>query len=211
MIDFIKNLFNKKPIPQVTEIDDELNDILEEMQDDVDIVDYSTYPDPVINNIGSDKTVLWLDDMTNMKTLYDLDVNKIKVSYNEDVNKDFNNISCFGKYAGFIAEKYMHMEEGDRLKVDYALVDITLGYGIKLTNGYYVEYDGVDIMLDLLKLNPDMKFMFCSAHTLNRKNPTVNHFFTKFEDATGLDISNYYINKNSDRYVDIHKLLYEDR
>ena len=208
-MNFIKNLFSNKSTAQVTEIDDELNDILEEMQDDVDIVDYSVYPDPDIKNIGSDKTILWLDDMTNMKVLYGLDINKVKNIYKEDINKDFNIINCFGKYAGFIAEKYIHSD--DRLKIDYALVDITLGYGIKLTNGDYVEYDGVDIMLDLLKLNPDMKFMFCSAHTLNRKNPTVNGFFTKFEDATGLDISNYYINKNSDRYVDIHKLLYEDR
>jgi len=207
MFNRIKNLFKRKEDKSKSTSEIELDEILDSIQDGVDFIDYDTYPNPEIIDNNSDKTILFLDDIDNMWYLYNLDLNKIKEKYGHDVKKEFNIIKCFGETAGFTAHKFICK---NYKKVDYAILDITLGYGVKLKNSEYVEYDGIDVFLKLYEKNPDMKFIFCTAHTLNIKNPTVGYFFKKFEKVTGLNFKDYYVSKNSDRYESIYKLLYED-
>jgi hypothetical protein len=200
----IKDLFKKKVSEKINN-ESLLDDLLNGIQDGVEEIDYDKYPNPEIIDNGSDKTILFLDDMVNMWFLYDLDIHEIKDKYKKDVYEDFNIIKCFGREAGFTAHKFIFK---NYKKVDFAILDITLGYGVKLLNGEYVEYDGIDVFLELYKRNPDMKFLFCTAHTLNIKNPTVGYFFKKFESETGLKFKDHYLNKNSKRSEAIYKLLY---
>ena len=66
----------------------------------------------------------------------------------------------------------------------------------------------IDIAIKLLELNPDIKFKFISAHTLNKRNYTMVNYFNKFESVTNLDISKYYIYKNGYMCKDIYNFLY---
>ena len=203
MFDKLKKLLNFKS-KDSEEISD-FDNILDDIQDSVVSIDYDRYPDPEIIDNGKEETILFLDDIPNMWYLYNTDMDRIKSEHGRDIRKEFNIIKCLGEKAGFTAHKFIFK---DYKKVDYAILDITLGFGVKLTNSEYVEYDGIDVLLELYKRNPDMKFIFCTAHTLNKKNPTVGYFFKKFESATGLKFEDHYVNKNSDRYKDIFKLLY---
>jgi len=208
MLNIFKRFFKKEKNDNNKEYNNkELDKLLTDIQDGVESIDYDKYGNPGISRVENGKTILILDDIQNMWYLYGEDFKDIKRVYDKDVNEDFNIITCLGPKAGFIAHKFIH-ENYEH--VDYAILDITLGYGVKLTNGDYVEYDGIDVFLELYKRNPDLKFIFCTAHTLNKKNPTVGFFFKKFEDATGLNFSNYYLNKNSERYKRIYELLYKD-
>jgi len=207
MFNKIKNFFKlyKKETPLS---EDALEDLLQGLQDGKAVVDYNDYPSPEIIENNKDKTIFFLDDISNMWYLYNSDIITIKKKHDVDLLKEFNIIKCFGEKAGFSAYKFT---ETEYRKVDYAILDITLGYGIKLRSGEYIEYDGIDIFLRLRELNPDIKFIFCTAHTLNKKNPTVGYFFDKFESNTGLKFKDYYLNKSSDRAAVIYNLLYNPK
>lgn len=200
----IRSLFKKEDKPEEKDLDS-LEDILTEMQYTASEIDFSEYPDPEIIDNGADKTLLILDDMSNIKLLYNLDFKKIKDNFNKDVLKDFNIVYCLGNQAGFTAHKFILNTD---TKIDYAILDITLGYGVKLISGEYIEFDGVDVFRELYIKNKDLNYIFCTAHSLNRKNPTVNSFFTKYEDIVKKNIKDNYVNKNSDRYLHIKNLLY---
>lgn len=171
-------------------------------------IDFNLYTEPEITgNLSSDKSLLILDDVELMRNLYSSDFRRVSRSFNKDVNKDFKLIYAIGQNCGYEAFKYIDICNN---KVDYALLDITLGTVVKTKTGKHVEIDGVDIVMLLLEKNPDVKFKFVSAHTLNRYNHTMQYYFNKFERSTGLNISNHFIFKNDNRHNELYKLLYND-
>jgi len=204
MLNYIKELFFKKDKKEKDTYADDMFDGIEVMEEDID---YSEYPDPIIIDSKQDKNILFLDDINNVWLLYEDDILTIKNIYGKDIYKDFNIIKCLNTTAGFTAHKFISTSN---IKIDYAIIDITLGYGVKLNDGRYIEYDGIDVLLSLLKKNKDLKFIFSTAHSLNRKNATINYYFNKFEHATKLKFEDYYMNKNDERYKTIYKLLYKD-
>lgn len=161
----------------------------------VDCVDYDTFPNPLMHKGKSDLVLLTLDDITESDFLFNIDFQEIYNITRFDPQEVFTTVKCLGPEAGFIAHKYLL----DAYKIDYAVLDITLGYSIKLNNGSYIEYDGVDIALEIMEKFPNAKIAFCSAHAMNRDNNMINKFIDKFEKTTGMNIDKHYINKNGDR------------
>ena len=169
---------------------------------DLDNLDLSVFKEPTIYGIG-DKKLLLLDDVGMMYNLYKITFGKINRLYNVNVENNFSIVSSIGKLSGYMAYKYILNN-----KIDYALLDITLGDLVRNKLNNSVEIDGIDIAIKLLELNPDIKFKFISAHTLNKRNYTMVNYFNKFESVTNLDISKYYIYKNGDMCKDIYNFLY---
>lgn len=173
------------------------------------VIDYSKYDD--VDTLNSDtkaETVLFImDDIIDSLTLYNIDLDRVDRNFDKNTRADYKIVTAMGRTAGFKARKYIY--SGGR--VDYGILDITLGYVIKLENGEHLEIDGIDIAIDLIEHNPNIKFVFSTAHTLNRRNPDMKYYFNKFELATGRNIEDHYMNKNSSRYKTIHTLLYGDK
>jgi hypothetical protein len=170
-------------------------------------IDYTSIPSAEVSCVGCDKPYLFImDDIPETYILYSVDFKNIKRLYQKDVLNDFTLVKCLDPRAGLMAHKYCSIENG---KVDYAILDITLGYIVKLQDGAYVEFDGVDIAILILDKNPNAKILFSTAHTMNRRNADIMYYINKFETVTGLNINNYYMNKNSDRVSRINSFLYE--
>ncbi|MGE3593804.1 MAG: hypothetical protein AB7G52_15100 [Arcobacter sp.] len=201
------SVFKKDSENRIKCCHDGINVISRTRDEIMESMDYSTYKDPVIINKDNDKTLLILDDINVSMALYESDFNRIKRTYSKDIKNDFKVVNVIGTTAGFMAHKYIVVNNN---KIDYAILDITLGYIVKLNNGEYLEFDGIDIAIDILKSNQGAKFLFSTAHTLNRRNPTMEYYFSKFETATGLNIEDYYLNKNTDRAEKIYHMLYEE-
>lgn len=179
------------------------------------LVDYSTHPDPEIKNINGGKSLLILDDIPISLDLYGADFRAIARKHAEediDPEKDFKQIVCVGTRAGCIAYKAIVI---DKQKIDYAILDITLGYIILLDNeaAEYLELDGIDIAIELLKINPETKILFVTAHTMDIRNEDMTYYIVKFETETGRKMSPmYYANKNSeDRPEKIYNFLYGEQ
>jgi hypothetical protein len=175
--------------------------------DNVIEIDYDSIESPVLLTNDPTKPYLFiLDDVVETFILYSIDFKNINRLHSLNVIEDFNIVQCFGSKAGLIAHKYIELDGG---KVDFAVLDITLGYVVKLTDGSFVEYDGVDIAIEILKHNKDAKIIFSTAHTMNKRNPDVARYINKFNNNTGLNIDNHYMNKNSDRVTKLYHFLYK--
>lgn len=183
--------------------------LFEERLKDIDDIDLDHYRYPEERgNPKAEKSVLVLDDLGFMVSLYHNIFNKIDRTYNVDSRKDFKYLWATDQDCACKVLKYI---DNDEVRIDYALLDITLGHVNRTRTGKPIELDGVDIALILLKRNPNMKFKFITAHSLNRYQKTLQIYFDKFEKNTKLNIDNYFINKNGDQVTPIYKLLYEDR
>lgn len=172
------------------------------------MVNYSVYKDPVKKGTEGKPSLLILDDITITQKLYEFDFNNIQIKQGLDIYKDFQIIFCLGPDCGYEAYKYINIYKN---KIDFAILDLTLGTTIKLDNGEYVDMDGVDIAIAILKNNPDAKILFSTAHTLDINNRTVEQYVAKFEQFSNIRIDEnqkYYMNKNSDRVKTLLKLLY---
>lgn len=169
-------------------------------------IDYSPYTVPdIAGNENSENEILILDDIPLMKSLYTMDFKKVNRQYNKNIEEDFKLVYFISPDCGYRAYKYI---TDNYNKIKFAILDITLGYVIKNKHGQPIEIDGVDIAIYLLKLNPDIKLKFMSAHTLNRYNYSMIYYFDKFEINTNLNIEKHYIFKNGDRVKELYNLLY---
>ena len=151
------------------------------------------------------KVLLVIDDIPMTELLYQSDFNKIKKNYKKDISKDFIYYSCFVPEAGFLVYELIFKQN---IKVDYAVLDLTLGYDFKLPNGDYVQLDGVDLANYLLQSNPDIKFIFCSAHTMNANNSIIKLYMDKYSKFASDRLEDKFICKNSNRADGLYNLLY---
>jgi len=173
----IKDYFNKDEIEKQKLIE-ELRELNEETNPEA--VDYSFFPDVEIIDNGKDKNLFILDDIEETWHIYDYANNKLKNDYKLDIN-DYNIIKCFGKTAGFMAYKFLKLN-GKKMDIHAAALDLTLGFGIKLKNGEFVDFDGIDIALILDEMYPECNFAFFTAHSMNfEQNSTLKQFKYKFE------------------------------
>ena len=204
------NLFNKKQDikDNKSETIDNIfnsNEYSEDIMVDINNLDKDKFGTPVIENPNGKLTLLIMDDVEESEYLFNIDFKTIKEKYGFDVYDKFKIVKCYGKYAGFMAHQYIK----DHPIIDYAFLDITLGTSIKLNSGKYLEYDGIDIALKILKHNKMAEILFITAHTFNYKNSLMKDYFNKFESNTNLYIGDYYLNKNDDRvkrYVELFHL-----
>ena len=161
----------------------------------------------ILGNINSNKVLLLLDDQPAVFDLYDMDFVTIKRRYDFDVMDEFKVVKCVGIDAGFIAHKYL-IDNTDSIVI--ALLDITLGKMVKIESGETLEFDGIDIALEILAKHPRCKINFCSGHFLSNDNRTLTKYVTKFE-KTGMKLQDYYFNKNDSKRTDkIYQLMTDE-
>lgn len=172
-------------------------------------LDFSIYPEPVIEgNLESDKNMLILDDYDLTNILYVNDIKKMKSVYNKDVEADFKIYKCLNSDSGFQAYKLINL---DKVRIDYGVLDLTLGCMVKLPNNEYVEIDGSDIGIYIKKSNPNAKIIFVTAHTMNKDNSMINGYYTKLKEV-GIDLYSSVCNKNNvKRHEIIYKFLYGEK
>lgn len=181
------------------------NYISPEWLNDEEAFSFDDIDEPEIIDNGKDRSILFMDDLESQFDLYSIDFRRIKNHYDFDINDHYNIINCRGDFAGFIAWKYLQEN-----KVNLAVLDITLGKSVKLENGTYLAYDGIDIGLELERNHPSTFYKFCTAHPLNRKNKEIHSFINKYESESGNEINDFYFNKNDERHVIIYKMIEKD-
>lgn len=164
-------------------------------------IDYSGYGEPKITNPDKDKTVLIVDDYDLTNVLFTNDFKTIHKEFQVYPEEDFRIIRCICVDAGFQAYKAIAV---DKLKIDFALLDLTLGNLVRLPNGEFADIDGAELAIALKKVNPDAKILFVSAHTTNKNNATVAKYSKKLE-KYGIDLHTNYCSKND---INRHKLIY---
>ena len=155
---------------------------------------------------NKDKTLLFLDDQDMVKVLYDSDINKIKREYNVDITDELNIVNIFGQHAGYIGYRYIYLYKN---KIDYAILDITLGEVVRLPNGELIELDGIDIAGVIKELNPNAKIKFCTAHTLDMSSNIIRDCSYKIEEVLGVEFDKVYMHKNSNRHNVIYEMIYK--
>lgn len=207
MLEFIKRLYKRWFVKEEVSTGECCEIIKQYTRSElIDMIDVDKYPDvEYMNEYDPNKpTILIMDDIPDTYSLYQIDFNKIKIKYKEDIFGNYNVVAALGHEAGFIAYKYIMSNK----RLDYAILDITIGSIVKFDNGEYLDIDGVDIGLVILQ-NTKAKILFSTAHTLNRKNMVMEYYITKFEEYNDEDISKYAISKNNDRVQPIHVFLQE--
>lgn len=168
-------------------------------------IDWNSVPDPVIVNPGQDKVIMLVDDIEYTDLLYDTDFDNIKKEYKLDIKQKFTIVKCFGKDAGFIAYKYIVINKN---KVDFAYIDITLGHKIKVFGSWFKEFDGIDLAIAMSEKHADIKFNFCTAHTLNTNNTTIADYDKKVKKYfNNKALEHFYLAKNSNRTALIYNQL----
>jgi len=204
MLSFIRRFILPSNIKKQQEVNYSKYTIIEEIPA---CIDYDTFTKPNIKgNIRTPK-VLILDDINYTVILYRNDLLEIAKLHNRNPLIDFEIVEIFDENAGFIAHKYVTL---DKNIIDYAILDLTLGAIYKIADGTCISYDGVDIAIEILKLNPDAKILFVTAHTMAIHSPSYALYGNKFKRATGKDILAHTASKidNRHRASSIYKLLY---
>lgn len=203
--EYLKSFFDKKN--DITEVDYvRPTDILvEEVETIIPDVEY------VIDNRDKNAPViLIMDDFRGMTNLIKDELKRVSCC---DIYDKFTIVIATGEFAGFSVEK--EIDKG--LVVDIGFLDITLGGVIR-----GLEYDGIDVAIMVKNQNPKSLIKFVTGHTLNRKNPEIFQFITRFEnyfkvpiDETEsvisrdgvVDIYKHIIQKNSDRVFLLTKTI----
>jgi len=173
-------------------------------EDLFDMLNLDDYPSAQCMGVydSNKPTILIMDDIIDTYSLYEIDFTKMQIKYQRDIFAEFNVMVALGAEAGFIAYKYI----AEKYPIDYAILDITIGSIMKFDNGEFLDIDGVDIGIAILKRGKS-KVLFSTAHTLNRKNLVMEYYITKFEEYNGGDISKYSISKNGNRVEPIFNFL----
>lgn len=149
----------------------------------------TTKLDPSLPNL------LFVEDYQDMKSAYRIVINNIGKRIGKSLYEKFNICEAYGKYCGGTALKFLRDN-----KVDYAILDITLGEVLNVPDDAdgegYVFIDGIDIALEILKSNPKAKIIFLTGHTLNEKYPAFKEYIDKFQNATGVSLIDHYLKKS---------------
>lgn len=166
-------------------------------------LDLSGYQNEVyINDYRPDrKTLFIMDDLPTTEVLYTVDFKNINNDFGFNVNEKFNIIMLYDRKVGFAALKFLKKQ----LKIDYCILDINIDSLEKYDSGDYLDLDGIDIAIEMMKYNQDTKVIFSSAYTLDIKNPLMLEYITKYETHFNKSLVENTIDKNSVRY----KVLYE--
>ena len=175
MVGFIKKIFKKE--------DDEAKDLAytspKELKSKVQCVEI---PEVVIHKEEGDiATVLIMDDQSSMTKMT---IGTLAVLEAEGEIKQCTKIEATTRKAAFSVEKAI--EDGTIDKLDFALLDITIG---GIING--VELDGIDVAIMIKKRFPECKIKFLTGHSMNREISVIFDYISKFESWFKCKIDTY--------------------
>jgi len=105
-----------------------------------------------------------------------------------------NVLKIYSSYAGFIF-KILEKRFG-KIKIDYAVIDITYGGVMFHPEKGNVKYEGIMVFKEIYKHNPDLKFFFYTGNNLNPYVYSSKKIIESFKEITGEDIFKYTIFKN---------------
>lgn len=195
LMKLIKKFFSK-PVP--LELPVKLN-----RKEIIDSIDYNKFKSLEYVN-KTQKTLLLVDDIEISEFLYKADFDGLLSMYKLDVMNEYNYVKALGPVCGYSAINFIRTSE---VLITHAILDLTLGHIEIVSDGTYIEVDGVDIAIELYRHNPDVKILFSTAHSLDNKNSTVKYYFNKLQEATGRSLLDLYLNKNGDRKDSLYNLL----
>lgn len=119
----------------------------------------------LLDNYDPNKqTILIVDDYEGIITLFNSTFKDMEDRYTDFHLSDYNYITVSSIYAGYRVLKYM----ADR-KVDYLITDVTFGGKIRGDNETEIV-DGIDLVIELRKVNPDLKYVVFTGHVVGPKS-----------------------------------------
>jgi len=125
------------------------------------------------------ESILLLDDNSGVISFLMDDFNSIKKNGGFDHTK-YNVLKLDTKLAAFKLRALLYSNK--KLRIKYAILDITLGGTLYSNEGRNITLDGVDSLLDILEVHPDVKYFFYTGNKLNpyiKKNEEIISKFSK--------------------------------
>ncbi len=144
--------------------------------------------------IGS---ILIIDDQIEMVNLILMELKRVQCI---NVYKYFDIIVYTGEYLGFSI--IQDIQNNKLPKIDIAILDITLG---GIDDG--IEYDGIDVSIELDKRDNNTWINYITGHSMNTKISLIFNYVNKFHNYFGSNIDDelqngrkkYLINKTENR------------
>jgi len=166
--------------------------------------DFSKVPE-VKTGEGTGPNLLIVDDIPETMYLMKSTSNELRRRHTHDFFTDFAVTPILMIGCGFTTYKYV-MTPG--VKIDYALLDISIATRASVQKIDILELDGIDIADIILKKNPEAKVRFFTAHTLGRDDKRMDGYYKKCKALLGTDLLDMTIFKNSDRFDSLNTFLY---
>jgi len=199
-MNWIRRLFKKTNEPQdeawISKRMDKLN---KNIEDEVNVV---KFPRPVKVVGEGKKNIILVDDITSQIELFEDDIKDIEDRYIMDVKKEYTIYFCEGIDAGFQA--YKVLEELDDLYG--AVIDITIGNQLKLSDGTIEKLDGGNLLVKALRKFPTANVKLLTAHYNSRNNPILKDSIEVLE-SNGYNFNEYYRSKYTQRFETVLEIL----
>jgi hypothetical protein len=136
--------------------------------------------------------ILLIDDNNGVVSFLEDDIEFYKDE--NIIPKDMQILSLTGSHAAFTLE--LLFKKIDNLKINYAIIDITLGGSRQSINGN-IKYTGVDVFEMIYKHNNNVKYLFYTGNNLNPYIKSNDILINKYKKLTGKDIMDSVLYKTS--------------
>lgn len=185
---------------------------------------FSVFPWFSIKRDDTKQNILIVDDYEDIIYVIDRAFKKLYTDYTnlacgceEDdaglncVYKTHNVFQALGVTCSLTAMKFIREN-----KVDIAILDLTLGDLIHIDPETKLTMDGVDLIIEIIKRNPDCKFIFLTAHSFTKEDEvslTSNirqKYKNKFKLVLNKNIEDYVVSKQDiiDLPIRLKELIY---